>query len=76
MICRHCGKDNRLSKDEKRVIISKALKKSMKKLGAPRRIDYDLVYLLRDSGRSLNEIAREVSATKAGICRILQRRDK
>lgn len=74
MICRHCGKDNRLSPEEKRVRISNGLKSSLNKVGAKRRIDYNLVYSLRDSGKSLNEIAKIVSCTKAGVCRVLKKR--
>ncbi len=76
MICRYCGKDNRLSHEEKGTSIRDGMKRSMKKLGAKRRIDYNMVYILRDSGKSLNEIAREVFATKTAVCRILQKREK
>lgn len=70
LICRFCGRDNRLSRAEKNKLVSDGLRKSKKKLGAPRRIDQDKVIKLLSRGKSLNETARLIGTSKTRICQI------
>lgn len=73
MICRHCGRDLRLTKEERSARQREVLGRSAKKLGAKRRIDYDMVRLMREDGLKLREIARLVGCTEPSVCRVLKK---
>jgi CRP-like cAMP-binding protein len=73
MICRHCGRDSRLSKAERSARQREAMRASLKRPGSKRRLDYALIKAMRDGGWSMKDIARVNECTVPGVSRALNK---
>jgi hypothetical protein len=73
MICRHCGKEQKLSKEELSERHKRSARDDLKPRGAKRQFDYDLIRSMYADGLTMREIAKEVGATIPGISRIISK---